>query len=312
MEIEEIIYICRTMANVLHNVLLAMFRPIQRLPLKYHYFWGRGFAWLAGKVAGYRKDVVTVNLSRSFPALKYKQLKQLTQDFYGHLGEVFAETIWLGGCRGHKDRFYRNIKIDVDGLAPLCDDFRKGSVMVLSGHFGNWELIGGYMQTLADRSDTFTEDDVAVVYRGLHNEFSEEFFRRNRTAIQKPGFSGYVESRVVMRYVVRHKDQPKIYLFPTDQSPYGTAVARHTLEFLHQPTEAMMGGAILAAKLGMPVYYLGADRTARSVYRLRLVRICDPSDGLSPEATMERFYALLEEDINRNPANYLWSHKRWK
>ena len=309
---EEIIYICRTMANVLHNVLLAVFRPVQRLPLKFHYFWGKGFARLAGDVLKYRRDVVTVNLSRSFPERKYKDIKKLTRSFYDHLGEVFAETVWLGGCRGDKERFFQGIRIDIDGLEGLTEDFRKGSVMILNGHFGNWELIGGYMQALCDHSGVMTEHDVAVVYRALHNEFSEEFFRRNRTAVQTPAFEGYVESRVAMRYVLRHRDQRKIYVFPTDQSPYGTAIARHMLEFLHQPTQVMLGGATLAEKFGMPVWYLGADRTERGAVRLSLQRICEPVDGLRPEAVMERFYALLEADICRNPANYLWSHKRWK
>ena len=183
---EEIIYICKTMAKVLHNVLLAVLRPIQRLPLKFHYFWGRCFAWLAHDVAGYRADVVTVNLSRSFPERKYKDIKKLTKAFYGHLGEVFAETIWLGGCRGDKARFYEGIRIETEGVEGLTEDFRKGSVMILNGHFGNWELIGGYMQAICDRSGVMTEQDVAVVYRALHNEFSEEFFRRNRTAVQSP------------------------------------------------------------------------------------------------------------------------------
>ena len=309
---EEIIYICRTMPKVLHNVLLAVFRPIQRLPLKFHYFWGKGFAWLAGDVLKYRRDVVTVNLSRSFPERKYKDIKKLTKAFYDHLGEVFAETVWLGGCRGDKARFFQGIRIEAEGIEGLTEDFRKGSVMILNGHFGNWELIGGYMQALCDRSGVMTEHDVAVVYRALHNDFSEEFFRRNRTAVQSPDFEGYVESRVAMRYVLRHRDERKIYVFPTDQSPYGTAIARHTLDFLHQPTQVMLGGATLAEKFGMPVWYLGADRTSRSACRLRLVRICDPADGLTPEAVMERFYSLLEADICRNPANYLWSHKRWK
>ncbi len=299
---EEIIYICKTMAKVLHNVLLAVLRPIQRLPLKFHYFWGRK----------YRRDVVTVNLSRSFPERKYKDIKKLTKAFYDHLGEVFAETVWLGGCRGDKDRFFRGIRIETEGVEGLTEDFLKGSVMILNGHFGNWELIGGYMQAICDQSVVMTERDVAVVYRALHNAFSEEFFHRNRTAVQQPDFEGYVESRVAMRYVLRHRDERKIYVFPTDQSPYGTAIARHTLEFLHQPTQVMLGGATLAEKFGMPVWYLGADRTGRGACRLTLRKICDPADGLTPQAVMERFYAFLEADICRNPANYLWSHKRWK
>jgi lauroyl/myristoyl acyltransferase len=28
--------------------------------------------------------------------------------------------------------------------------------------------------------------------------------------------------------------------------------------------------------------------------------------------TSNRFYAMLQEDIEAQPSNYLWSHKRWK
>ena len=301
------------MAKAVHKVLLALFRPIQRLPLKFHYFCGKGFAWLARVVARYRVGVVTINLSRSFPELKYSAIKQLTKDFYNHLGEIFAETIWLGGCRHNPQRFFQKIQVETEGVAGLAEDFRKGSVMVLNSHFGNWELIGAYMQAVLDTPGSgMTENDVAVVYRALHNAFSEEFFRRNRTAVQTPAFDGYVESRVVMRYVVKHKDVPKVYVFPTDQSPYGTAIARSTLTFLSQPTQVMLGGATLAEKLAMPVWYMAADRIARGHYKVSFRKISEPSDGRTAEEVMARFYQWLEADIRCNPANYLWSHKRWK
>lgn len=310
---EEIIYICRTMTKAVHKVLLALLWPIQHLPLKFHYFCGKGFSWLCRVVARYRVDVVTVNLSRSFPELKYGAVKQLAKDFYNRLGEVFAETLWLGSCQNNPQRFFQKIQVDTEGVEGLAEDFRQGSVMVLNGHFGNWELIGAYLQAVLDTPGSgMIEKDVAVVYRGLHSAFSEEFFRRNRTAVQTPAFDGYVESRVVMRYVVQHKDMHKVYVFPTDQSPYGTAIARATLTFLGQPTQVMLGGASLAEKLSMPVWYMAADRVSRGHYKLSFRKICNPSDDLAPEAVMEQFYQRLEADIRRNPANYLWSHKRWK
>ena len=313
MEMEEIIYICRTMANVAHKILPAVLRPFQLLPLRFHYGCGKVLALLCRSVVRYRTDVVTVNLSRSFPELRYGDIRSLTRSFYDRLGEIFAETFWLGGCRRNPRRFFRGIRVETDGTDGLAGDFRKGSVMVLNSHFGNWELIGAYLQAACDTPGSgMTEADVAVVYRALHNAASEEFFRRNRTAVQTPAFDGYVESRVVMRYVLTHKDERKLYVFPTDQSPYGTAIARHTVTFLHQPTRVMMGGATLAAKFGMPVWYMAADRLSRGRYQVRFRKICDPSDALPPETVMERFYAMLEEDIRRNPANYLWSHKRWK
>ena len=185
--------------------------------------------------------------------------------------------------------------------------------MILNSHAGNWELIGAYLQKLCDESGgRMSERDVAVVYRRLHGRFAEEFFRRNRCALQGKDFAGYVESRVVMRYIVRHRKENKVYVFPNDQYPYGTAIARQTVDFLCQKTEVMTGGAQVAEHLGMSVFYMYADRTAKGKYTVRFSKICDDAAALGAEKIINEYYRLLEEDIRRNPSNYLWSHRRWK
>lgn len=75
-------------------------RLLSWLPLRMHYALGRIVSFLAEKVLRYRVHDVTVNLSRSFPELKYKELKSLRHRFYRHFGEVIAETVWFGGLRG--------------------------------------------------------------------------------------------------------------------------------------------------------------------------------------------------------------------
>ena len=42
-----------------------------RLPLGYHYAWGRFITWLVRDVFRYRNDVVLTNVARSFPDLDY-------------------------------------------------------------------------------------------------------------------------------------------------------------------------------------------------------------------------------------------------
>ena len=79
--------------NIVRGILVVM----SKLPLKFHYFMGDIFAWLARSVFRYRYDVVMVNLSRSFPDMKYGALKLLAKDFYRHFGEIVAETIWFSG-----------------------------------------------------------------------------------------------------------------------------------------------------------------------------------------------------------------------
>lgn len=299
------------MSHGLNQVLLALFRPVQRLPLKFHYFWGGAFAGLCNGFPGYRKDVVTVNLSRSFPDLKYKEIKKLAKAFYGHLGEVFAEAMWLGGCRRNPAKLYRQGLVEIAGTDGLENAFAERSVMVLDSHFGNWELTGAYVQAFCDRVG-LSEHDVCVVYKRLGSGLGEDFCRENRCAVQSADFQGYIESKEVLRHAVAHRDERKIYVFPTDQFPYWKATRHEIPSFMGQKTQVMTGGTALAAKLDMAVYYMSADRVGKGRYQVSFRKICDHAAQRDPLSLMEDFYALLEEDVRRNPANYLWSHKRWK
>jgi KDO2-lipid IV(A) lauroyltransferase len=45
---------------------------------------------------------------------------------------------------------------------------------------------------------------------------------------------------------------------------------------------------------------------------MTFVPICEDASKMTPEAILRRYYDLLEEEIRQTPANWLWSHKRWK
>ena len=85
------------MKNIAVNIVRGILVVLSKLPLKFHYFMGDVFAWMARVVFRYRYDVVMINLSRSFPDRKYKDLQAVARDFYRHLGEIAAEAIWFSG-----------------------------------------------------------------------------------------------------------------------------------------------------------------------------------------------------------------------
>ena len=65
-----------------------MLRLHARLPLGYHYAWGRFITWLVRDVFRYRNDVVLTNVARSFPDLDYDAIKDIYRQFYVHFGEL--------------------------------------------------------------------------------------------------------------------------------------------------------------------------------------------------------------------------------
>lgn len=288
-------------------------RLLSKLPLSFHYAFFGALAWLMRKVFRYRRDVVMTNLARSFPEKKYHELKEIEKKFYQHFGEVFAEAVKFSGCTDYaklkKQDFCESV------ISPEAEEaYRQGNgMMVLTSHCGNWEIIGGWFGYLKEGRLEYGEDKICVVYKKLSSSLWDGVFAVNRTApLDDKDFQGYVESQKVLRYALEHRNDKMVYVFPTDQFPYKGATRHEIPEFMHQKTYVMTGGPQLAHKLGMSVVYLRFESVRKGHYRLSFDTICNDASQMSPEEITERYYSLLQKDIEAQPWNYLWTHKRWK
>lgn len=292
-----------------------LMRLLALQPLKMHYFWGRCLSWFISGPMHYRRDVVMINLARSFPEKKYNELRKIADDFYKHFGDLFAETFWFAGS--HDTKRLRDSHIcemeHADVLNRLYNDCP--GVIVLNSHLGNWELTGGILNYVyaPDKVD-FGEKNTTVVYKELSNSFWDKVFGDNRCApiAKENKETCYVESRKILRFVIAHRNEKWLYVFPTDQCPYKYASAHTVDNFMHQPTLTMTGGAALAHKFGFAVVYMAFKKKEGFGYKMSFREICSDASKFMPEDIMNKFYSYLEEDINAQPENYLWTHKRWK
>jgi len=299
---------------MLKYLLLGILRLFGILPLKLHYANARALAWLAGSLLCYRRDDVMINLSRSFPEKKYEELIAIRKEFYRHFADIIVETIWFGACSPKRLRNQRIVEIANPGELRRIHENSPG-VVLLSSHCGNWELIGGI--TKYDYSENYgyiTEKDWCVGFKRLHSKVWDEVMQMNRRApLEDPkGYQGYLESDDVVRYIFRHRSDKKFYVFYTDQSPYQNSMANIGMEFMHQQTKSMTAAAALAKKFGMAAVYMGMKRAGRGHYTLEFTPICRDASTMETTEIMERYYRLLEKDIEEQPENYLWSHRRWK
>lgn len=300
------------------RVLEFFMRLPARLPLGYHYAWGRFITWLVRDVFHYRNDVVFTNLARCFPDADYDVVKDIYRKFYVHFGELFAEAVWFSGCRGARGR-KRLVKqriCEIENIEEF-DAFydRSSSVMVLNSHAGNWELLGGIGEyaRAAGGKQNWTHKEVVVLYRAQSSKFWDQVMADGRCApVSDLGFEGYVEAGSILRYAITHRKDKKLYIFNTDQYPYARAGGFPVGSFLNQETLSMGGGAAIACKMGMSVAYLRWFRTERGHYRLAFVPLVADASETTPEELMKLYYKHLEKDIEAQPWNYLWTHKRWR
>jgi KDO2-lipid IV(A) lauroyltransferase len=255
-----------------------------------------------------------INLSRSFPDKKYKEIDRIAKDFYRHFGEIFAEAIWFGGS-SYK-RLHDSGIVTVTNPEELNELFLSTpSMTVLSTHCGNWELMGGFLgyRTLSGEKVAICEEDIRVVYKKLSSPVSDEVFKRNRVApLERVGTSCEIESMNILRHAVSNRDKRLVYIYPTDQAPYWKAAKHPIGEFMHQQTNVMLGSVGAACKMSHSVMYMKMRRVERGRYEMTLIPICRNASEMTPEQIMRKYYDLLEQEINETPHNWLWTHKRWK
>lgn len=300
--------------NIEKALLQFLLRMIGLLPLAVHHFNAKWIAFLMERVVKYRVALVDANLFHAFPEKSSGERLQVRHEFYGHFARIIVEAIWFGACR-NPQRLVNAKIVSNESIDELNEIFAKSpSIMLLSSHTGNWELIGGIVHyNYSGKASCISEQNFCVSYRNLTSRVWNEILESTRFAPLKDRehFGGYLESRNVVSYIFRHKDEKKIYDMITDQRPYFHSPNFVRVNFMNRECNTMSAAAALAIKFSMAVMYLRMREDSIGHYKLEFVPVCDNASLMKEDEIMTKYYEMLEADIRTQPFNYLWTHNRW-
>jgi len=118
-----------------------------------------------------------------------------------------------------------------------------------------------------------------------------------------------VASTQLLRIEATRKQMPRGIAMVADQTPFpeGAYVTR----FLNQETLFFRGPQKIASMFSCTMLYSGMKKTGRGQYQL-FVEVLGNPPFTDQDAVLEAFARRLEQDIEAEPAFWLWSHKRWK
>lgn len=291
----------------------ALLRIVSVLPLGVHHLNAHIVGWLTRVVVRYRRKIVWDNIDKAFPEKTLKDKKKIFRGFYLHFGQIITEAIWFGGSSARRIKRSKIATVvnpdELDRIAAL-----PGSAMFVFAHCGNWEILPGFPWfDYGGQTPPLTAENTVNVYKRLSDPVWEDIMKYNRIHALGSGYErNYVESSSILRHVLEHKEEKLNYFFCTDQWPYGISKGWTVVDFMHRKTRSMTAAAALARKLGMSVVYLSIRRgKGHKKYILELKTIADDARTLSEQQIIDQYYKYIEEDICADPANYLWSHRRW-
>ncbi|OAV42627.1 lysophospholipid acyltransferase family protein [Lewinella sp. 4G2] len=285
------------MAKVLYYCLLL---PLSYLPMAVLYGISSGLYWLSFRLVGYRVAIVRDNIQRSFPDWGEERVDEQVEKFYRYFFDTLAESIKLFSMSEAEAVARCNVS-NPELLDPLVNAGK--SIIAVGAHYSNWEIAGISFPAI------FPRLQVMAVYSPLKNDAADQIARANR---QRNG-TRLVSRRVIKAYFERPRQQPALEFFVADQSPSNVIWQKiHWTTFLNQPTGFLAGPERFAVRHDTPIYYMKLRMVKRGHYLGELQRISDDPTSTTPGEITEAYVRILEEEIQRDPTPWLWTHRRWK
>lgn len=248
-------------------------------------------------IVGYRKQVVLTQLRNSFPEKSEAEIKAISSRFYRWFCDLTLETLKTLTISPEAVRK----RVEFVGIDILRDYARqKRSIIIVLGHYGNWELAGARYSQEKDIPQLY------VIYHPLANARFDKLIRRMRT---RHGTKLYA-MREASKDMLRDKDLLTATAFIADQTP--APERAYWMQFLGQDTPVFMGTESLAIKLDTPVVYICTSRPRRGYYRMEIETLVAEPKTTSPGEITEIHTKRLEKDIRKVPELWLWTHRRWK
>jgi len=261
-----------------------------------------GVAHLIGDVIFHvlriRRTLVEENISLAFPDKPLKEVRHIARQVYRNQAENIIEVLRLPLVKTREDA-EALIDIDPGDFLARTSDRGKGAVMV-SAHFGNWELLGLCTGMLIA--------PLTIVVKRLRNRAIDRkinewrSLRGNRmvyaSKAPRVGISTLREGRI-LTILADQSDPDEVFFLP----------------FLGRRASVFRGAAFLALKTGVPLFAGMCRRTGGGRYKVEMQEV--PSDDLTGskediDELARRYTKVLESYIYRYPEEWFWLHNRWK
>lgn len=251
-----------------------------------------------------RRSVVLDNLRRVYgDAADEAEIERLAQAHYGHLGRLLWEFVtypWLPASR-------RQAMARVENLDALLAAHARGKgVLILTGHFGNFEV----STTAGLMSFPEAEGRFHFVRRPIRPEWLDKLVTRR---FRKAGF-GVLPKRGGLDAILERLAAGDLVVFPFDQ--HAQRKDGVMAEFFGHAAGTFRSLAVIALATGAPVVPAASwrEHDGRHVLRFEapvpVVEHADTNEAI--RLTTRAFNRALELLVVRRPEQWWWTHRRWK
>jgi len=250
----------------------------------------------------YRRATMRDNLKRAFPESTARWRRRIIRKCYVHFARVYFDFFPL----------FEASDTQLDAMVECCDLnilhnalARRRGVVLVSFHFGNWEVCGDWF-----RRHNY---QIAVVAKKMKNHLVDRmiFDARSQSGRNKEQifYKSKANSPRIWKYL---RDENILYLV-ADQDARRDGIF---VKFFDQWSSSHRGPALFALRQKAPLIAASCLMNTKGKYVIRLKELNTevPSENKNdPVAWLTQQIAIyFEEQIRKCPEQYYWFHRRWK
>jgi KDO2-lipid IV(A) lauroyltransferase len=258
-------------------------------------------AWLFYRLDRRHRNVALDNLTQAFPG-QFTPSEQhvIVRSVYRHFCRLLIEIIHLP--RRLNLHNWKEHLTFTDGRSLIGQLLSGRPIMLVTGHYGNWEM-GGYAVAMLG----FHTHAIA---RPLDNPYLDDYLRRFRERtgqklLAKKGDFEQMQSILSAGGIIAT-------LADQDAGQRGLFV-----DFFGRPASTHKAVALLALEYQVPLVVALVRNTGAPLhYEIDVEDIILPEEYAgqrdAARAITQRFTLALERGIRKAPKQYFWLHRRWK
>ena len=247
-----------------------------------------------------RREVALDNLRHAFPEKPDRERYEIAKGSFQNYGIALVELLWFPNL--NEERLEK--LLHPKNFDTLLEAHARGKgLIVLSGHFGNWELIAFGMAHLAKIPFT-------IIVQKQNNLMVDRVINEHRCLLGNK----VVAMGLSIREIIRTLQDKGVVAIAPDQS--GDREGGIYIEFFGRKVSTHQGPAAFALRSGAPVEMGFLIRRQDGTYDVIIEEVpFGDLKGYSEENVYEltrRHLAVLEAYIRRYPDHWMWMHRRWK
>ncbi len=254
-------------------------------------------SFIAFRIIKLRRRQVVESMQKHLE-LNLQQAEELARKTYA---SFLLNAFSMAGLKFMSDEELKKM-LRVEGFEHLQNALsRKKGVIIVSGHFGLWELVPPWL--------ALNGNEVTVVVRRQNNPYVDQWFEemRNRHGART------TDSGFGIREILKSLRRGHILALMADQDNGKQGIF---IRFFNEWASAPTGPAQISLKTGAPIVPLAGFPDFQNGHLLKIFAPLYPenySEDLAGQQRLTSDYSrIIEKFIRQQPNNWFWLHRRWK